>query len=517
MAFRSLTERHGGRSLPRPDPTESGNFTFLAGRPPFSGEVVCDRVDTGNVAQVGEENSGARFVEIDSPLAIAGREQVSDDDVQVAVAGFVGLDTVRGVAVCGDVGQVDEQAAVVAFLQVEAFAAVFVSDHVIHGDPDVAVAKFLDVDAFLAIAADVDVQEIDDQMTSPRLVQVESFLEVVEETRMLSVDDDIAAIRFVDIHAIVQVRREQEAVARDIDVGRLRLALPSPRSSSSTPSAPLPKIEVWTMSALSCQPALVKPNAVLVDGARAIAGDGAVPDAQGDIGVGAERLVVDVQPVAPHEPAFVARPAAAGFRSRIARGLRMLSSMSDVTQILSAIEQGDRHAAEKLLPLVYDELRKLAAARMAEEPSGNTMDATALVHEAYLRLVRPADAARWDNRGHFFAAAAEAMRRILVEAARRKQRAKHGGDRQRIDLDANQPAAPDDREDLVALDAALTRLEAEDPQAAKLVELRHFTGLSVAEAALALGISPRTADRVWAFARAWLHRELADAPADPQP
>jgi RNA polymerase sigma factor (TIGR02999 family) len=190
--------------------------------------------------------------------------------------------------------------------------------------------------------------------------------------------------------------------------------------------------------------------------------------------------------------------------------------MNEVTRILSDLAQGNAHAAGQLLPLVYDELRKLAAARMAEESPGNTLDATALVHEAYLRLVGPADAAHWDNRGHFFAAAAEAMRRILVEAARRKQRDKHGGDRTRIDLDAVQPAAPDLRHDLVALDAALTRLEAEDPQAAKLVELRHFSGLSVAEAAQALGISPRTADRVWSFARAWLHRELADTAANPE-
>jgi RNA polymerase sigma factor (TIGR02999 family) len=190
--------------------------------------------------------------------------------------------------------------------------------------------------------------------------------------------------------------------------------------------------------------------------------------------------------------------------------------MNEVTRILSDLAQGDAHAAEQLLPLVYDELRKLAAARMAEEAPGNTLNATALVHQAYLRLVEPADDARWDNRGHFFAAAAEAMRRILVEAARRKRREKHGGDRARLDLDAVEPTAPDPRDDLVALDAALTKLEAADPQAAKLVELRHFTGLSVAEAALALGISPRTADRVWSFARAWLHRELTDTAADPK-
>lgn len=190
--------------------------------------------------------------------------------------------------------------------------------------------------------------------------------------------------------------------------------------------------------------------------------------------------------------------------------------MNEVSQILSNLAQGKAHAAGQLLPLVYEELRKLAAARMAEEAPGNTLSATALVHEAYLRLVSPSDGLRWDNRGHFFAAAAEAMRRILVEDARRKLRAKHGGNRQCIPLAEAQPVAPDPRHDLVALDAALTRLEAEDPQAAKLVELRHFTGLSVAEAAQALGISPRTADRVWAFARAWLHRELADTAANPE-
>lgn len=189
--------------------------------------------------------------------------------------------------------------------------------------------------------------------------------------------------------------------------------------------------------------------------------------------------------------------------------------MADVTRLLDAAAAGDRKAAADLLPLVYDELRQLAAARMAAETPGNTLQPTALVHEAYLRLVGPADAHRWDGRGHFFAAAAEAMRRILVDAARRKQREKHGGDRDRVDLDAAAPTAPDPRHDLVALDAALTRLAAEDPQAARLVELRHFAGLSVADAADVLGISRRTADRIWAFARAWLHRELAGTDADP--
>lgn len=182
--------------------------------------------------------------------------------------------------------------------------------------------------------------------------------------------------------------------------------------------------------------------------------------------------------------------------------------MPEVTRLLDAVAAGDRRAAAELLPLVYDELRMLAAARMSDEAPGQTLQPTALVHEAYLRLIGPADGFRWDNRGHFFAAAAEAMRRILVDAARRKRRDKHGGGRHRVDLDAVPATAPNPRDDLVALDAALTRLAAEDSQAARLVELRHFAGLTVPEAAGILGISPRTADRVWAFARAWLHREL---------
>lgn len=195
--------------------------------------------------------------------------------------------------------------------------------------------------------------------------------------------------------------------------------------------------------------------------------------------------------------------------------------MNEITRILTDLSQGKAHAAAQLLPLVYEELRKLAAARMAAESPSHTLDATALVHEAYLRLVASGDASaprehRWANRGHFFAAAAEAMRRILVEAARRKKREKHGADRTRVDLDAVQPVAADVRHDLLALDGALTKLAAEDPQAAKLVELRHFTGMSVAEAALTLGISSRTADRVWAFARAWLYRELAATEANPE-
>jgi RNA polymerase sigma factor (TIGR02999 family) len=182
--------------------------------------------------------------------------------------------------------------------------------------------------------------------------------------------------------------------------------------------------------------------------------------------------------------------------------------MADVTQILSAIEAGDPRAAAELLPLVYDELRKLAAHKLAHEAPGQTLEATGLVHEAYLRLVGADAGAHFDGRGHFFAAAAEAMRRILVEAARRRQSLKRGGDRTRQDLDANLPAPPDLREDVLALDEALTKLEAKDATAAKLVQLRYFAGLALPEAAQALGISPRTAGRLWAYARAWLHQEI---------
>ena len=183
--------------------------------------------------------------------------------------------------------------------------------------------------------------------------------------------------------------------------------------------------------------------------------------------------------------------------------------MTDVTRILSAIEQGDPHAAEKLLPLVYDELRKLAAEKMANERPGQTLQATALVHEAYLRLVDVKEAQHWNSRGHFFAAAAEAMRRILVDQARRKQADKHGGGRWRVDLleDLAGPAARSD--DLVALDEALTKLASHDPDAARLVTLRYFAGLSHQEAADALGISRGAADRLWALGRAWLFRQLS--------
>jgi RNA polymerase sigma factor (TIGR02999 family) len=192
----------------------------------------------------------------------------------------------------------------------------------------------------------------------------------------------------------------------------------------------------------------------------------------------------------------------------------MLSCMSDVTHILSAIEAGDPSAAEQLLPLVYDELRRLAAQKLAQEKPGQTLEATALVHEAYLRLVASPGSAsaedqpHWDNRRHFFAAAAEAMRRILVENARRKQTHKHGGGRERQDLDAEAVAAPEPNLDLVALDAALARLAQHDPLKAKLVELRYFAGLTGDQAAAVLGLSASSADRHWVFTRAWLRREL---------
>ncbi len=181
---------------------------------------------------------------------------------------------------------------------------------------------------------------------------------------------------------------------------------------------------------------------------------------------------------------------------------------TEITRILSEMERGDPHAASQLLPLVYEELRRLAAQKLAHEPPGQTLQPTALVHEAYLRLVGTGEEQPWAGRGHFFAAAAEAMRRILVENARRKRTLKHGGGRARHDLDNDVLAAPEPAEDLVALDGALTKLAAADPQAAQLVQLRYFAGLPLPEVAELLGISPRSADRLWAYARAWLHREL---------
>ena len=182
--------------------------------------------------------------------------------------------------------------------------------------------------------------------------------------------------------------------------------------------------------------------------------------------------------------------------------------MSDVTRILSAIEQGDPKAAEKLLPLVYDELRKLAAAKMAQEKPGQTLQATGLVHEAYLRLVDAEKAQNWNSRGHFFAAAAEAMRRILVEQSRRKKTLKAGGGRQRVELSRIEPAACEERVDLLALDEALERLETRDSRKAELIKLRFFAGLTNQQAAEALGISVSTADADWAYAKSWLRLEM---------
>jgi RNA polymerase sigma factor (TIGR02999 family) len=186
--------------------------------------------------------------------------------------------------------------------------------------------------------------------------------------------------------------------------------------------------------------------------------------------------------------------------------------MSDVTQILDAIEQGDPKAAEQLLPLVYEELRKLAAQKLAQERPGQTLQATALVHEAYLRLVDVEQAQAWNSRGHFFAAAAEAMRRLLVENARRKGRRKRGGDWQRLDVQAHEPAIPGVNADVVAVDEALSELAGAHPDKAELVKLRYFAGLTLAEAAAALGISTATADRRWRYARAWLARRLREDP-----
>jgi RNA polymerase sigma factor (TIGR02999 family) len=183
--------------------------------------------------------------------------------------------------------------------------------------------------------------------------------------------------------------------------------------------------------------------------------------------------------------------------------------MNDITRVLSAIDRGDAQAAEQLLPLVYGELRQLAAQKLAQERPGQTLQATALVHESYLRLVGAAPEQPWNSRGHFFAAAAEAMRRILVENARRKQRLKHGGGRQRLAVDCLEAPLAPPAADLLALDEALTQLAVLDPVKAELVKLRFFGGLSVVEAAAHLGIARATADRYWAFARAWLFEKVA--------
>jgi RNA polymerase sigma factor (TIGR02999 family) len=186
----------------------------------------------------------------------------------------------------------------------------------------------------------------------------------------------------------------------------------------------------------------------------------------------------------------------------------MLGGMADVTRLLDAAAAGNPKAAAELLPLVYDELRKLAAARMADEKPGHTLQPTALVHEAYLRLVGGGERA-WDSRGHFFAAAAEAMRRIVVESARRKDRLKHGGGHERVEVELAELPTRLPPDDLIALDDALARLERLDPVKARLVTLRYFAGLTIEQAAEALGISRVTAHRYWTFARAWLHQQMA--------
>ena len=185
--------------------------------------------------------------------------------------------------------------------------------------------------------------------------------------------------------------------------------------------------------------------------------------------------------------------------------------MSYVTRILVAIEKGNARAAEELLPVVYEQLRLLAAQKLSQERPGQTLQATALVHEAYIRLVG-AEARTWSGRGHFFAAAAEAMRRILIEKARRKKSLKRGGDHQRVDFDDAEFAIAEPSTDIIALDEALSKLAKEDPAVVELVKLRFFAGLSLGQAAQILGIARRTADRHWAYARAWLHREITKGP-----
>jgi RNA polymerase sigma factor (TIGR02999 family) len=190
--------------------------------------------------------------------------------------------------------------------------------------------------------------------------------------------------------------------------------------------------------------------------------------------------------------------------------------LTEVTRILRDIQRGAAGASEELLPVVYAELRRLARARLSQEPPDQKHDATSLVHEAYLRLVGDADKPSWDNRGHFFAAAAEAMRRILIDQARRNRRPKHGGDRKRVTLDEGAAVGEVGLDDLLALDEALEKLSREEPEKAQVVKLRYFAGLSVEQCAAALGISTVTVKRRWAYARAWLYSAIADEPADPQ-
>lgn len=184
--------------------------------------------------------------------------------------------------------------------------------------------------------------------------------------------------------------------------------------------------------------------------------------------------------------------------------------MSDVTRILTAIEKGDARAADELLPLVYQELRRLASQKMSHEPPGQTLQATALVHEAYIRLVG-SDDRDWRGKTHFFAAAAEAMRQILIDNARRKQRYKHGADHHRVNLDDSEIAIEGPSTDLIALDEALTKLAESEPSVAELVKMRYFGGLTIEQAATILGVSRRTADRYWAYARAWLYQQITKA------
>jgi RNA polymerase sigma factor (TIGR02999 family) len=185
--------------------------------------------------------------------------------------------------------------------------------------------------------------------------------------------------------------------------------------------------------------------------------------------------------------------------------------MNDVTEVLRRVERGDPSAAEQLLPLIYVELRRLAAAKMAGESPDHTLQPTALVHEAYIRLVGRNESPRWESRGHFFAAASVAMRRILVESARRKRSLRHGGELSRRQADPDREAAPQADDKILAIDEALERLAEQHPEVAKLVELKYFAGLTLDEAAAALGVSSRTSDRYWAYAKAWLYRELRES------
>jgi RNA polymerase sigma factor (TIGR02999 family) len=218
-----------------------------------------------------------------------------------------------------------------------------------------------------------------------------------------------------------------------------------------------------------------------------------------------------------HQPSELLVPDADSRPSDFQAPLNGSAPVNGVTQILCAIEQGDAHAAEKLLPLVYDALRQLAAQKLAQEKPGQTLQATALVHEAYLRLVDGERAQHWNSRGHFFAAAAEAMRRILVERARHKRSLKVGGDRQRLDLAEIEPAIAEPGEDLLALDEALEKLHRHDRRKAEVVKLRFFAGLTIEQAAQALGISTSTADYDWAYARCWLRVEMDGSQGEGEP